>query len=166
MTNKTRVYRLCEWIDYLVAHPEKQTQKVLKRQDGTMCCLGALCELNPDLVELKLDLDKEAYYHTRGCLGPTPNYSNLPDSVESFFRFTSSYAPTIQLLKGFDSLAEANDSGVSWQEIANFICQYPGAVFDDNELVRRFKSIVNDRRLHHSPETPLVEVYQNLHPTL
>ena len=42
---------LAEWIEALKT--AKKGVERLKKLDGSMCCLGVLCEMHPELITLK-----------------------------------------------------------------------------------------------------------------
>jgi hypothetical protein len=120
MKNITREKALELWLTTLEQHPERQTSGYLKKEDGKMCCLGQLCDL---LYEgLEVELTEDCYY----SYGEDGNFEDLPNEVVRLMGFYDSYG----LIPDFkSSLAEMNDLGDSWPAIAKFIRENPDKVF-------------------------------------
>ena len=119
-----------EWIKSLREHPERQGKRILGRRldndDYQACCLGELKMVDCRLNNFPLPFDEfgnivdEKY---SGILGASYQRYGLNSStgiINGGFHFSTGFKP---------SLAEANDSGVSWKEIADFIEQNPEKVF-------------------------------------
>ena len=118
-----------KWVETLEKYPERQTSEKLGilLSDGTYkcCCLGQalLC-----LLESR---NKEPTY----ILGNLSDGAEGPDSVLTKDTFEAlGLLSSIGRIKDItlndnSSLAEANDNGVTWPEIAAFIRANPEAVF-------------------------------------
>jgi hypothetical protein len=121
MKNITREEALELWLTTLEQHPERQTSGYLKKDDGTMCCLGQLCDLLYE--ESEIGKSEYCYYH----YGEDENVEDLPLEVVRLMGFYDSYGRIPDL---GSSLAEMNDDlGDSWPQIAKFIRENPDKVF-------------------------------------
>jgi hypothetical protein len=130
-----------EWVRRLREHPERQTMGQLgyKRSDLDVpyraCCLGEgsilLCELNKkDLQWDKID-ETESLYDliSNGCRDSLSDEDytalGLRDKIGSFAK-SYEYPDTYNI---YGSLAEMNDEGMTWIQIANYIEANPENVF-------------------------------------
>jgi hypothetical protein len=126
-----------KWISALRSGKYKQTKKVLN--DGTgMCCLGVLCDL---YIQEGGDLKWEFKKPTQALYGPIPSgcenmevghieggYMILPKPVEIWAELgTRNPIPAFEVVvsagnsAGKRSLAEFNDSGLTFPQIADVI---------------------------------------------
>lgn len=126
-----------EWIKSLREHPERQTKDILgyREDDGSYkaCCLGELliCYRKLQGVDL-FDFNGTKDYLIDGV----EDYGSLYESYEEFGLHTPNGA-IYKLSVGNDpldirsqnSLAQANDNGFTWLQIADFIENNPEAVF-------------------------------------
>jgi hypothetical protein len=123
------------WTDELRAHPEQQIHgRLVNNEETGFCCLGKLCQTLGHASDL-IDGD-------RGFLGER---TDLPVQVASKLEVTpgaglcarigSFVALGMPELRGRQSLAYANDSDVTWAEIADHLdAHYPAE--DDRETER------------------------------
>lgn len=104
----------------------RQGFKVLRRVDNSFCCLGVACDIakvTPWHDEPELG---SPYYE----IGVERKYGSMPKLVMNHFGFYGSSGnvqpsqPPLQTSKGeFSCLADANDAGVPFTEIADLIEQ-------------------------------------------
>jgi len=121
MKNITREEALELWLTTLEQHPERQTTGYLKKSNNKMCCLGQLCDLLYEPNEIQL---LEGYYYS---YGEDENIDDLPEEVVEFMGF---YGPYGELDNSAgDTLAQWNDDGTTWPDIAKFIRENPEKVF-------------------------------------
>ena len=118
MKNITREEALELWLTTLEQHPERQTTGYLKKSNNKMCCLGQLCDLLYEPNETQL-LEGDYYSY-----GEDENIEDLPEEVVEFMGF---YGPYGELDNS--TLAQLNDDGITWPEIAKFIRENPEKVF-------------------------------------
>ena len=133
-----------EWLQRLEAHPERQISHILgikTEDDYKACCLGEayvmLCEKkgkSPFYLTSDDDDDEDIYiadYKNIECLS-RESYGklNLNDRVGGF-RSPGTQIPIAIEFKGqkYNDLAEMNDDGITWPEIAQFIREHPEVVF-------------------------------------
>ena len=121
MKNITREEALELWLATLEQHPERQTQGKLGTNDNKFCCLGQLCDLLYEKNEISTTTDGELKYGQEG------DSMYLPNEVVDFMGF---YDWSGIIDEGKSSLAEMNDAGATWPEIAKFIRENPEKVFD------------------------------------
>ena len=121
-----------QWIANLRAYPEKQIQGILGLKTSESygaCCLGELlltkCRINNE--PLPFDYNGSLY---DGDVLLSPSEVGLEYSWGSLglYNYLGSIKSDIKL-KGHVSLAQANDNGVSWPEIADFVEKHPETVF-------------------------------------
>lgn len=118
------------WVENLRKHPERQTSEVLGFKDKETgykaCCLGELLLCKYRLNKKKMPFDKRGNILSDGDLESLiGNYKDLGlKSSIGHVDFVRDEEITHD-----QSLAEANDSGFSWKEIAEFIEKYPEKVF-------------------------------------
>ena len=116
--NKMRVEIKKMWLDALRSGEYKQGQLALRTEDS-FCCLGVLCDLHRKNSDDKLEwevgetgYDRFLYYD---------HYTSLPKLVMNWaFLIPSKFAKNEILVK-IAKLANCNDSGSDFQEIANII---------------------------------------------
>lgn len=142
-----------EWVKYLRAHPEQQVDSRLgyKQPDGRlrMCCLGAALkvfetldgtplqftpdQLGADFVEMLTDgyKDVECFYKATEVLDNSYKKLGLFSASGSFHNSTGLLSEVIPANHS-RSLSEANDYGVTWPQIADFIESNPEIVFKES----------------------------------
>lgn len=104
------------WIAALRSGLYEQGTKYLNC-DGKYCCLGVLCEIVPG-VKKKEDKAHPGLYR----YGESGRTGCLPNEINNQLKFRSSYGDVSSLyLKDKSELAAANDSGATFDEIADFI---------------------------------------------
>lgn len=127
------------WIKSLREHPERQTSNCLgykskDSEDYKACCLGeALCVLyringknafdlfnNGRLLDFNNSILLNEVTAYRLGLHTGNGHVEYGTNGSSFFIYKK------QIL---DSLSSANDAGMTWPEIADFIEKYPESVF-------------------------------------
>lgn len=127
------------WVDSLKNHPEKQMRGLLGVKKGNSymaCCLGELHCVAHRLKKKKLPFDgnvirdegncsilSKSYekYGLRNHSGRLKCYAYYHDGNFSLRPFDQS--------KAYVSLADMNDYGITWPEIATFVETYPNIVF-------------------------------------
>ena len=111
-----------EWVAALRSGNYKQTQGILRRDDG-YCCLGVACEIS-GLAEWKeVSGDSETFYIY------LDKNDRLPSEVSSYYGIRRYYGD----YEREKSLTLANDRGDSFDDIANIIEQEPdGLLVEDN----------------------------------
>lgn len=116
-----------EWVDRLRAHPERQLEGSLgkKYHDGSYkaCCLG---ECSMMLAEK--GLVNGEWYNGFWFDGDLDGYLSN-ESVETIGLRDGEGDLIGVRIEGYSVLSVANDSGVTWPEIADFIEAHPEAVF-------------------------------------
>lgn len=110
-----------QWIAALRSDEFKQGREVL-RSDDKFCCLGVLCDLhrkaNPIYDWIKADNDEDYIY------SPGLEQFELPRVVMDWAGLKYSNPPTPHREfngKVYQSLAELNDAGATFAEIADII---------------------------------------------
>ena len=120
MLNRTE---LKAWTDALRSGDYIQGHEKLKQinQDGSCshCCLGVLCEIEG------VPQEKFGYFFK---FGKSSTY--LPDNLACKFGDEEGMFDLIGMpfLRGFNSVAQANDAGVSFSEIADHLDKYYPAI--------------------------------------
>lgn len=121
-----------EWVKSLRANPHRQRKSLLAKKispksvEYTACCLGEL-----KLVECRLKsirpnwVDGVLYDDASGYLKKSSKDLGLRDGVGSFKNPYRHFSDE----RTYTSLAGANDGGIGWVEIANFIEANPYEVF-------------------------------------
>jgi hypothetical protein len=95
-----------DWVAALRGGNYKQGTNRLKKQDGTFCCLGVLCDLyDPNRWEAEDDSDYPCYSFD-GYAGTLPNFVKVDAGIPPGATMT---------------LASMNDQGLSFGEIADWI---------------------------------------------
>lgn len=102
------------WVDALRSGKYKQGKHVLRTRENSFCCLGVLCEVAINNgCSIKV-YNNNFYYLYNGVNGI------LPDKVMKWAEMNSStgkYRPN----QNENNLTDLNDSGKSFEEIANVI---------------------------------------------
>lgn len=124
MKSITREEALELWLTTLEQHPERQTTDVLAKvgeteKDYKFCCLGQLCHLLYEEDEIVRD-DQNCNY------GKDKTTYILPQEIVDFMGFNGQVG---EIAEKEESLADMNDNGVTWPEIAKFIRENPEKVF-------------------------------------
>lgn len=107
-----------EWVKRLRSGKIKQTQSQLGLVDGSRCCLGVLCDIaveNGVIPTPKQNYDQELVYGAKSEL--------LPRKVRMWAGLRT-WAGHYQ--KGQNSLAQLNDNGATFKQIAKIIETEPG----------------------------------------
>lgn len=105
-----------KWADALLSGDYSQGSNFLRGQNNDFCCLGVLCNLHaqshPEIAEKEVDPSRYL-----GAL----HY--LPEQVEFWADMKSNKGSSSIYINGrsYSSLADANDRGVSFRDIANWI---------------------------------------------
>jgi len=112
--------RLKRWTDALRANPELQTMTRLfngpSDNPSGLCCLGMLCKVEG--LEF-LETGEVRFGETdNAAILKAPLATELGDCVGAFSVLE------MPRLRGHDSAASANDSGVNWLEIADHFDRY------------------------------------------
>ena len=132
------------WVKSLRENPDRQMNSRLGKQNEVVnaefdepyhaCCLGELKMVHCRLNNLPIVFDKDGFLRD-GKDKDIKSKTYLSGSYEQF-GLHSSYGKIIgeQIKhrvreKSYDSLALANDSGVTWAEIADFVEANPEKVF-------------------------------------
>ena len=110
------------WVEALRSGKYKQVGNHLKAKKGH-CCLGVLCELSQK-VEFEKHPDDDGIYAVID--GNNVDFGALPLKVMAEFRLSNSEGrPSCRVVtidgNEYTSLAHANDSGVSFAKIADWI---------------------------------------------
>ena len=106
-----------KWVAALRSGEYKQGQYSLRNNSNQFCCLGVLCDL----------YDKEQGSNSWNLLSYDYGFGHEESTEVPPFRVWSSWAgmaehnPVIQFPDGPQSLAELNDQGYTFEEIANLI---------------------------------------------
>lgn len=122
----SRVKKL--WIEALTSGEYEQGQGVL-RSDGTFCCLGVLCDLHRKEIGGKWIKADDSVVITEDIARPVYTYNSLstilPRSVYEWAGLTGNNRdnPTIDDSMS-PTLAEKNDAGIPFLEIAKLIEQH------------------------------------------
>lgn len=106
-----------QWVAALRSGTYKQGTKKLRSAADRYCCLGVLCELlTPDTATLTPDgwqYDGEICFLTKKVA-----------RIAGLYRADGYIRPGVPLLHVKESLAEANDAGATFAEIADYIEQH------------------------------------------
>ncbi len=95
-----------KWVDALKSGDYQQTRATLKDQSG-FCCLGVLCDLYSKETGEDWVQDGRDYYP--------------PTAVCEWAGFVNTYNPKVEYGEERLSLADLNDNGKSFKEIAAII---------------------------------------------
>ena len=114
MTNEQKELKR-KWIEALRSGKYEQTRLRLRKGENSYCCLGVLCEIGGSGVwERFVEFEHEWYYRL-GYQGAENSYVEMPPSqVLNAVGLAQAEA---------DSLAFANDSGETFEQIADRIEQ-------------------------------------------
>lgn len=122
------------WINALLSGEYRQTQEVLCKRDDTMCCLGVLCDLYLKKNNRSWVDEGEEYVYFPATTGRF-EHEVLPAEVMEWAgletemgKFSYSYSPVVDpfIEQGNTvvSLAELNDKGMTFKDIALVIDEY------------------------------------------
>lgn len=117
-----------EWIASLRAHPERQERGFLGRGEPekyNACCLGELLVCAHRI----LPNFPNPFYKGKICEINDQDIETYLDKSFHTFGLNSSSGSVYDGINGHTSLASANDFGMSWPEIADFIEAHPEKVF-------------------------------------
>lgn len=117
MTTSTRVERLTKWVEALRSGDYKQGREFLKRRgessdppgDWEYCCLGVLCEINPDITHYK-----QGSFYFEDEWGETLFLDELIPYSVAAHEFGLS-------ISAQDRLSTLNDVGTPFSDIADLI---------------------------------------------
>jgi len=111
-----------EWVAMLRYGGLKQCQGSLTDSNkGSFCCLGVLCEMARAEGIVKLN-ENDSYYDEHNILDK--KNGSLPEAVQIWAgldKLNSPHNPTPGNYEKDDSLAELNDFGYTFKQIANRI---------------------------------------------
>lgn len=102
-----------EWAERLESGKYKQGRGALRRDDGTFCCLGVLCEI---AVEAGVIPQPIQTVWTGGKFAYDGQTNLLPESV-----FTWAGLPNMSPVFSGHILANANDQGTTFSSIATWV---------------------------------------------
>jgi hypothetical protein len=96
-----------KWVAALRSGEYEQGHTYIRNRDNKFCCLGVLCDT----------LDPTLWAADGGCFSYLGSVANLPDSLQQEFELGSMGThPNLD-----QSLASMNDSGYTFEEIADII---------------------------------------------
>jgi len=101
-----------KWVKALRSGKYTQGKDYLKSEDGH-CCLGVLCELAREEIPLRIEKLSEGTYFD-------DEMTVLPSNVKVWAGMRSSVGNFLPEV-GLKSLAEKNDAGATFKEIADII---------------------------------------------
>lgn len=117
-----------KWVEELRNNPDQQMSKALGiPAKKKFCCLGKALMIICEEYNLPIDVNEGGCLLSEGERGVLSTYDKigLRNNVGAF-----SYEKTICITgRYFNSLADANDSGISWLDLADFIERNPEIVF-------------------------------------
>lgn len=116
MVNKERIKL---WVDALRSGEYKQGEGRLARVNNTYCCLGVACDL---AIKNGVDIIRQIYI-IDNCYSYDDEASFLPLKVREWLGFNSNDTHGKLSSSRYDTLTKANDSGLSFNEIADLIEQ-------------------------------------------
>lgn len=143
--NHPEVIKLDAWVELLRSDKYIQGQKRLKavftdKSTGESttkhCCLGVLCEMSDEFVEIKPRGDTERFFNSNECVVATIQDSHFITQFEltythkDYRRPQAGYLPTIYQQNTFEryisdiyscKLISMNDEGKTFKEIADYI---------------------------------------------
>lgn len=94
-----------QWVEALESGNYKQGKYRLRTKDNKYCCLGVLCEINPDLFNRKYnELNNDFYYNNANAYCASQNGDGL-----------------ILDMKIQNQLSNMNDNNKTFKEIAAWI---------------------------------------------
>ena len=103
-----------KWVSALRSGDYKQTQHRLRKEDG-FCCLGVLCDLYIKDNNVEWEIDEDNIYRYE------KHFTVLPPSVVEWVGVEDSNPYVIGVTGGLCTLAELNDSGSTFEGIADVI---------------------------------------------
>lgn len=117
-----------KWIDALRSGEYAQGRRYLCDFQNRYCCLGVACRVF-DVPEVRRDEDR-VYF------GKSFNYGAAPEEVVESLSLRTHLGDLatvyeIGRIKEMARLSQANDSGATFSEIADFCEQHPEAVFTE-----------------------------------
>lgn len=101
-----------EWVAALRSGDFPQGTNYLETQEGKFCCLGVLAKIN-GLATVDSSLERGSH-----------SSINLAAADDDFTHGGVFYSMEMPQLRGYGSLASANDAGVTFTEIADHIEKY------------------------------------------
>lgn len=122
-----------KWVDALRSGKYTQATGALEiAGDRGNCCLGVACRLAEDDLKLKIDVVQDDHLKTT-VVSFNGEHSLLPKDVQDWLGLRTNDGETeIEDEEGNThniSLADMNDGGAKFTEIADFIEKYPEALF-------------------------------------
>jgi hypothetical protein len=122
------------WIERLLSGEIEQGRDVLSRADGKKCCLGVLCDIAVDagITEARSTLGGPDEYYAKtafddfsdtGLPEAVSRWAGLPVSDEAAI-INELGGPEVWIPAARNSLAALNDSGLTFDQIADLIEQY------------------------------------------
>lgn len=126
------------WVKSLREHPERQSHAKLgqihnrETNNYTACCLGELKLVYCQLNNLPLPFNEDGYITDSSGASSGSSQSYLVGSWEKFGLRSDGGKIMVSMEKdgrSFPSLAHANDGGITWAEIADYIEANPENVF-------------------------------------
>lgn len=118
MANRERIEK---WVEALESGEYEQTTGALQDNHG-FCCLGVLCDV---AIREGLEVEVKSYCDCGDELCDSISYDEavevLPSSVQEWAGLTSCDPSVGVDGDGKDSLAELNDAGLSFPDIADLI---------------------------------------------
>ena len=106
-----------------------QGKNSLRGDENTFCCLGIACELFKHIT------GKGLWVQGEGCWDflLEANYTRLylPEQVQEFYGFTT-VAGNLKPIKGKKALADLNDNGYTFEQIAAIVDQEPKGLIKES----------------------------------
>ena len=102
-----------KWVDALRSCEYQQTQGRLRKEDG-FCCLGVLCDLYIKENNVEWEIEDDIYRYEK-------HFTVLPPSVVGWAGVEDSNPYVIGVTGFVGSLSALNDSGFTFNEIADLI---------------------------------------------
>lgn len=110
-----------EWIKSLREHPKRQLKNSLGKKEGfsyKACCLGELLCVAKKLAGEPEPFDEDGVLYSRHH-NNTRSYSSLFNHEK--FGLRSNNGDLYNSYAGYTCLAQMNDKGMTWPEIADYI---------------------------------------------
>lgn len=119
------------WVEVLKSGEYKQAEAFLHTtQENRFCCLGVACELfmqeNPDLLKRELFEDENAFSYYVDTVSGEAHNDVLPEVVQHWLGLGS---PSGMYGYSGNSLTNANDTGATFEQIAEIIESEPEGLF-------------------------------------